>query len=213
MKYLIIGLGNIGADYIGTRHNIGFEVVNYLASEKEMEFSLERHAAVAEVKHKGRTMVLIKPTTYMNLSGKALRYWMEKEKVPIDRVLIIVDDLNLDFGVVRLKSNGSPGGHNGLKHIEQVLGHRNYARLRVGIGNRYTKGGQVGFVLGKWNAKEMEDLPFIVDHCAKGIKTFLMGNVQRTMNQVNKNVLAPPKVKKPKPKPKNTEENKDDAQA
>ena len=148
MKYLVVGLGNMGAEYDDTRHNIGFDVLDHLAKANEVSFKNDRLGDVTRFKHRGRTFVLLKPSTYMNLSGKAVQYWMTKEKIKISNVLIVVDDLNLDLGKLRLRGKGSDGGHNGLKHINQTLGQNRYARLRMGIGNEYTKGRQIDFVLG-----------------------------------------------------------------
>ena len=185
MKYLIVGLGNIGNEYANTRHNIGFDVIDELAKAKSCSFEIEKLAIKTSFKHKGRTFILIKPTTYMNLSGKALKYWMEKEKVAIENVLVLVDDLNLDFGKVRLRAKGSAGGHNGLKHINEVLGHQDYARLRIGIGDAFSKGRQVDFVLGKWDKGEQEGMPNLLDHCAKASISFGMAGMSITMNQFN----------------------------
>ncbi len=186
MKYLIVGLGNIGPDYYQTRHNVGFEVLDYLAEQKEVEFEPNKLGATTEFKFKGRTFLLLKPSTYMNLSGKAVRYWMEKHKIQSENLLVVVDDLNLDFGKTRLRGKGAAGGHNGLKNIEQVLGRNNYPRLKVGIGNDYRKGQQVDFVLGKWTAEEREGLDRIMDHSAKAILAFGTIGLQRTMSQFNK---------------------------
>lgn len=201
VKYLITGLGNMGPDYDGTRHNIGFDVVDYLASEMGASFQDARYGFVAQVKHKGRTLILLKPTTYMNLSGQAVRYWLQKEKIPIERLLVIVDDLQLSFGTVRLKDKGGAGGHNGLKNIEQLLSTNQYPRLRFGIGNKYPKGQQVRFVLGHWNDREKDKLPKIIQHAAEAIKGFSTIGLARTMNQYNKDVLKAPKPKKKKTPP------------
>lgn len=186
MKYLVVGLGNVGAKYDNTRHNIGFEVVDYLSREKDVPFSLESQAHMATIKHKGRTLVLLKPTTYMNLSGKAVRYWMTKEKIPIERVLIVVDDLNLDFGSIRLRGKGSAGGHNGLKHIEQVLQTGKYARLKMGIGDQFSKGKQVNYVLGEWSNDEKSNLPTFIEEAAKVCLDFTTLGLARTMSNHNK---------------------------
>lgn len=201
MKYLIAGLGNVGAEYDGTRHNIGFDVVDYLAGKFEVTFKLERHAYVGSFKHKGRTFIIIKPTTYMNLSGQAIRYWMQKEKIQASNLLVLLDDLNLAFGQLRMKGKGSAGGHNGLKNIEQILGNAQYPRLRIGIGDRFGKGKQVNFVLGRWTPEEEQDLDKIIAESAKAVLGFGTIGLARTMNQFNKNVLAPAKEKKKKPKP------------
>ena len=186
MKYLIVGLGNMGADYDNTRHNIGFDVVDYLAKEFEVEFKNEQLGDLAEFRHKGRTFILLKPSTYMNLSGKAVRYWLQKKKVQKQNLFVIVDDLNLPFGKQRLRAKGKDGGHNGLKSIDQLLGGNNYARLRIGIGNEFSKGRQVDYVLGEWSAEEKEQLPEIVKHAAETVKNFATIGIERTMNFFNK---------------------------
>lgn len=200
VKYLITGLGNMGFDYEGTRHNIGFDVVDYLAAKFEVQYKSERYGMLGSFKHKGRTFILLKPNTYMNLSGQAIRYWMQKEKIKTDKLLVILDDLNLSFGKVKIKSKGSAGGHNGLKNIEQLLNTNQYPRLRIGIGDRFGKGKQVDFVLGRWTNKEAIDLPDIIKHAAQGVLNFGTIGLDRTMNVTNKDVTAPPKKKKTKPK-------------
>ncbi len=216
VKYLITGLGNIGPDYAGTRHNIGFDVVDYLAGKFEVQYKSERYGMVGSFKHKGRTFILLKPNTYMNLSGQAVRYWMQKEKIKINNLLVILDDLNLSFGKVKIKSKGSAGGHNGLKNIEQLLNTNQYPRLRVGIGDRFGRGKQVDFVLGHWNDQEEAELPNIIKHTAEGVLNFGTIGLDRTMNVTNKDVMAPPKKKKVKPKnlendSKKIEKSKEDA--
>ncbi|MFT4755102.1 MAG: PTH1 family peptidyl-tRNA hydrolase, partial [Salibacteraceae bacterium] len=153
MKYLVIGLGNIGSEYSETRHNIGFKILDELASSSGIFFEPEKLASKAILKNKGRQIILIKPNTYMNLSGKSVNYWMQKEKVPIERILVITDDLALPFGKLRLRGKGSDGGHNGLKNIQLVLGQNNYARLRFGVGSEFNPGSQVDYVLGKWSTE------------------------------------------------------------
>jgi PTH1 family peptidyl-tRNA hydrolase len=185
MKYLIVGLGNIGAEYDNTRHNIGFQILDELASSSSIFFSTDRYASRAELKHKGRTFVLIKPTTYMNLSGKAVNYWMQQEKIPVDRVLVITDDINLPFGKIRIRRKGSDGGHNGLKSINQVLGRQDYPRLRFGIGDQFYKGQQVDYVLGKWNSEEEKNLDNRLILCSQAILAFGTIGVERTMNEFN----------------------------
>lgn len=185
MKYLIVGLGNIGEEYKDTRHNIGFNVVDQMAKEAGVEFKAGKHGAVAEVKHAGRTFFLLKPSTYMNLSGKALNYWMQQENIPVERTFTVVDDLALPFGKIRIKGKGSDAGHNGLKNIAQVLGRTDYPRLRFGIGDDYRKGGQIDFVLGKWGKEEMLDLPLRIDVCIKAIEAFGTIGLARTMNEFN----------------------------
>jgi PTH1 family peptidyl-tRNA hydrolase len=185
LKYLIVGLGNIGAEYAHTRHNIGFDVVDALVLKHNGTFRSDRYADVAEIKVKGRTLVCIKPTTYMNLSGNAVRYWLEKEKIPIENMLVIVDELALPLSRLRMRSSGSSGGHNGLKHIEEVLQTGQYSRLRFGIGNDYPKGKQVDFVLGKWTSEEQPLVQKKIKFAAEAIETFVFQGVSRAMNQVN----------------------------
>lgn len=186
MKYLIAGLGNMGADYDGTRHNIGFDIVDLLAREFEVSFKDDSLGDIAEFKFKGRTFVLLKPSTYMNLSGKSIRYWLQKKKIQQENLLVILDDLNLDFGKIRLRGKGKNGGHNGLKNIDELLGGNNYARLRIGIGSNYSKGRQVDFVLGQWTSEEGAKLPEIYKHCTETVKAFGTIGLDRTMNQYNK---------------------------
>lgn len=185
MKYLIAGLGNMGAEYDHTRHNIGFEVVDYLANEFNVSFKNDQLGDIAEFKHKGRTFVLLKPSTYMNRSGKAVRYWLQKKKIPQNNLLVIVDDLNLPFGTQRLRGKGSDGGHNGLKDINQMLGNNKYARLRIGIGDEFHQGQQVDYVLGKWSDKEDKELPDIIKYAAETCKSFGTIGLNFTMNQFN----------------------------
>ena len=185
MKYLIAGLGNSGSDYDGTRHNIGFDVVDHLAREAGVTFSLESQAHVARMKFKGRTLILIKPTTYMNLSGKAIRYWMTKENISIDHVLVLLDDLNLPLGKLRMRGKGSDGGHNGLRNIQEVLGRNDYPRLRIGIGNEFSKGRQVNYVLGEWSDEERKVLPGLLHQSAEAVKQFCSIGLARAMNVVN----------------------------
>ncbi len=199
VKYLITGLGNIGPDYDGTRHNIGFDVVDYLADKFDVQYKSERYGMVGSFRHKGRTFILLKPNTYMNLSGQAIRYWLQKEKIKISNLLVILDDLNLSFGKVKVKSKGSAGGHNGLKNIEQLLNTSQYPRLRIGIGDRFGKGKQVDFVLGRWTNQEAADLPAIIKHAGQGVLNFGTIGLERTMNVTNKDLMAPPKKKKEKP--------------
>lgn len=186
MKYLIFGLGNIGSEYSETRHNIGFKILDELASSSGIFFTPDKLASKAVVKFKGRTIILLKPTTYMNLSGKAVNYWMQKEKVPIERVLIITDDIALPFGTLRLRGKGSDGGHNGLKNINALLGHHKYARLRFGVGADFGPGKQVDYVLGKWTSEEQKALATDrLPRCAELIKTFATNDLGRTMNTYN----------------------------
>jgi peptidyl-tRNA hydrolase, PTH1 family len=186
MKYLIAGLGNMGADYDGTRHNIGFEVVDALAYKFEVKFESNTHGNLAQFKHKGKTFILLKPTTYMNLSGKAVRYWLQKEKIPQENLLVILDDLNLDFGKQRLRSKGSDSGHNGLKSIDEMLGNQNYARLRFGIGSNFPKGRQADYVLGKWNKEEGAKLPEFLPTSIDIVLSFATIGIEMTMTQFNK---------------------------
>jgi PTH1 family peptidyl-tRNA hydrolase len=186
MKYLIAGLGNIGAKYDNTRHNVGFEIVNYLANEFDAEWSAEQLGDIASFRHKGRTFILLKPSTYMNRSGKAVRYWLQKEKIEKSNLLVVMDDLNLDFGKIRLRSKGSDGGHNGLKDIDQMTGGNNYARLRIGIGSNYSKGKQVDYVLGEWSSEEQRELSDIIKKAAEAIKAFGTIGIQHAMSQHNR---------------------------
>lgn len=184
-KFLIVGLGNIGEEYAGTRHNIGFDVVDHLANEAGVKFRSDRLADVAELKHKGKTLILIKPTTYMNLSGKAVNYWMQNEKIGIDNVLVIVDELALPFGKIRIGPKGSDGGHNGLKNIQETLNTTSYPRLRFGISNQFNKGHQVNYVLGKWGDEEKATLSERIKIAADAIKAFAFIGLQRCMNEFN----------------------------
>lgn len=186
MKYLIAGLGNMGAKYDNTRHNIGFEVVDALAKEFEVEFKNDQLGDIAQFKFKGRTFILLKPSTYMNLSGKAVRYWLQKHKIEKSNLLVIIDDLNLDFGVQRLRGKGSDGGHNGLKDIDKMCGGNNYARLRIGIGRDQSRKGQVDFVLGEWSDSEKDKLPEILKTAAETVKSFATIGLDHTMTQFNK---------------------------
>lgn len=186
VKYLIVGLGNMGPDYDNTRHNVGFDVVDYLAAKHKVVFEDLRYGFVGRFKHKGRIYVLLKPNTYMNRSGQAIRYWLQKEKLPIEQLMVVLDDLNLNFGRVRIKTKGGAGGHNGLKNIEELLATNEYPRLRIGIGDQFNKGQQVDFVLGKWSKKEEELLPKIVKHAAGAILSFGAIGLVRTMNEFNK---------------------------
>jgi PTH1 family peptidyl-tRNA hydrolase len=184
-KYLIAGLGNIGAKYHHTRHNIGFEVLDHLVDGSGTFFSSGRYADVAQMRVKNAQLVLIKPTTYMNLSGKAVNYWLQQEKIPLQNLLVVVDELALPLGALRLKAKGSDGGHNGLKHINQVLGRQDYARLRFGIGNDFPKGQQVNFVLGEWTAPEKKILEPRIQEASEAIKTFCLAGINVAMNKHN----------------------------
>lgn len=184
-KYLIVGLGNIGPKYHNTRHNIGFKLVDAYAEEQAVSWSTEKLGDVAYTKVRGRTVVLLKPNTYMNLSGKAVKYWMQKEKISIENILIITDDLNLDFGTIRVKTKGSDGGHNGLKDIQNQLMTSSYPRFRFGIGDRFSKGKQIDYVLGEWDKNEDLDMPERIDISCKVIESFIASGVSNTMNAYN----------------------------
>jgi peptidyl-tRNA hydrolase, PTH1 family len=186
MKYLIVGLGNIGPEYADTRHNIGFMILDELVKQENNKFYNMRLAYYAEVPYKGRMLHLIKPTTYMNLSGKALNYWMNELKIPVENVLVVVDDIALPLGTLRLKPQGSAAGHNGLKHIEMTLGHNNYARLRFGVGDNYPKGRQVDYVLSGFDDDEQPELPALIDRSIEMIKSFATIGTQLTMTKFNK---------------------------
>ncbi|MHC1777268.1 MAG: aminoacyl-tRNA hydrolase [Lentimicrobium sp.] len=185
MKYLIVCLGNIGEEYANTRHNIGFIIGDALAADFGVKFSTDRYASRAEARFRGKTLVIIKPTTYMNLSGKAYRYWLTQENISIENSLVVVDDLDLDPGVLRMKPRGSGGSHNGLNHIIEVLGHNDFPRLRVGIGNNFARGFQVDYVLGRFTREEekifLEKIPLAVEM----IKNFVMAGTTPTMNLYN----------------------------
>lgn len=186
MKYLIAGLGNIGPEYELTRHNIGFLIADRLADNEKAEFKTDRLADHAEVKHKGRQLHVIKPNTYMNLSGKAINYWLKELKVPKENLLVIVDELALPFGTLRLRGKGSAAGHNGLKSIEELTGGQDYARLRVGIGNNFSKGQQVDYVLSRFTEEEFTALPAIMDRAIETIFAFATIGLERAMNFHNK---------------------------
>lgn len=184
-KYLIAGLGNIGAEYVNTRHNIGFKVVERLAQQEGTSFETSKLGAMAQVKIKGRTLFLLKPNTYMNLSGKAIKYWLEKENISIENLLVITDDLNLPFGTIRVKGKGSDGGHNGLKSIQQLLNTTEYARFRFGISDEFKKGQQVDYVLGNWDEEEQAKLPQRLDTSAEAVKSFVLSGLGNTMSSFN----------------------------
>lgn len=185
MKYLITGLGNVGSEYENSRHNIGFDILDHLAGQEGLKFDDGRYGSVAYYKYKGRLFVLLKPSTYVNLSGKAVNYWLKQEKIPVENLLVVVDDLALPFGKLRVKPKGSDAGHNGLKSIQETLGHNQYARLRFGIGDNFRKGHQVDYVLGKWDANERNELPERWEFAADIIRSFGTIGVARTMNQFN----------------------------
>lgn len=186
MKYLIAGLGNIGPEYELTRHNIGFLVLDRLADREQVDFKTERLADHAEVRHKGRHLHLIKPNTYMNLSGKAIAYWLKELKIPKENLLVVVDELALPFGTLRLRGKGSAAGHNGLKNIEELTGGQDYPRLRVGIGSNFAKGQQVDYVLSRFSAEEFEALPEVMDRAIEAIFAFATIGLERAMNFHNK---------------------------
>ena len=184
-KFLIVGLGNPGSEYSGTRHNTGFMVADAMAEEAGVSFSDKRYGFVAETSVKGRKLFLLKPTTFMNLSGNAVRYWMNKENIPMEHLLVVVDDLSLPLGALRLKGSGSNGGHNGLGNIQSVMGTQKYARLRVGIGNDFPRGMQVEWVLGRYDSEEMETLKPAIKTACEIIKSFALAGIDITMNQFN----------------------------
>lgn len=184
-KFLIVGLGNIGEKYHNTRHNIGFKILDYLAEKEEATFETVKLGDVTTIKVKGRTLILLKPSTYMNLSGKAIKYWLEKEKIPLSNLLVITDDLNLPFGTLRLKTKGSDGGHNGLKDTQDKLQTTKYNRFRFGISDTFSKGRQVDYVLGEWNEEENSKLEERLKISAELVKSFALAGVNNTMNQFN----------------------------
>ena len=184
-KFLIVGLGNIGSEYVNTRHNIGFKVLDYFANQESISFQTQKLGDVAEFKIKGRNAILLKPNTFMNLSGKAVKYWMEKEKIEKDNLLIITDDLNLSFGTIRIKTKGSDGGHNGLKNIQLLLNSTEYPRFRFGISDAFKKGKQVDYVLGEWSAEEKAALNERLSLSSEIIKSFILAGLNNTMNIYN----------------------------
>lgn len=186
MNFLIVGLGNIGEEYAHTRHNIGFDVVDDLAFDAGVKFTTERYGDVAELKVKNHVLILLKPSTYMNLSGNAVRYWMQAKRIPLENVLVIVDDLALPFGSLRLRGDGGDAGHNGLKHIQEILGTKKYARLRFGIGNDFPKGYQIDYVLSGWSSEQLDTLPERITSAGAIVKSFCLSGLQRTMNDFNK---------------------------
>jgi len=186
MKYLIVGLGNIGDEYKDTRHNVGFNVLDTFAGQSGETFNDRRYGSVCEIKYKGRLFVLLKPATYMNLSGNAVGYWLKKEKIPFENLLVIVDDLALPLGSIRMRSKGSDGGHNGLAHINQILGTNEYARIRIGIGNNFNKGSRVNFVLSRWSHEEKQFLDERIALVIEMIKSFGFSGTELTMTAFNK---------------------------
>lgn len=185
MKYLVTGLGNIGEEYSNTRHNIGFNILDALAGASNISFKDQRYGFYTELKHRGRTYCMLKPSTYVNLSGNAVRFYLQKLKLPEDRLLVIADDLALPFGAIRLRAKGGDAGHNGLAHINQILGSSNYARLRFGIGNEFGRGQQVDYVLGKWEEEELKTLPERINLATEAILSFGVHGIARTMNMFN----------------------------
>ena len=197
MNYLIVGLGNIGVEYANTRHNIGFMVLDAWAQASNIVFESGRYGSTTTISFKGRKFTLLKPSTYMNLSGKAVRYWMNELKIQPENLLVISDDLNIPFGTLRLRKNGSAGGHNGLTNINELIGTQDYARIRVGIGNEFGRGQQVGYVLGEFNEDEKKEIPDICKRVIDGVKAWATVGADRAMNVVNT-----------KPKAKETETEK-----
>ena len=185
MNYLIVGLGNIGVEYANTRHNMGFMVLDAWAQASNIVFESGRYGSIATISFKGRKFTLLKPSTYMNLSGKAVRYWMNELKIPVENLLVLSDDLNIPFGTLRLRKNGSAGGHNGLTNINELIGTQDYARIRLGIGNDFGRGQQVGYVLGELSKEEKEQMPDICKRTIDGIKAWATIGADRAMNVVN----------------------------
>ena len=185
MKYLIVGLGNIGDEYRNTRHNIGFKILDAFAEASNISFATERYGDIARVRVKNKQLILLKPSTYMNLSGNAVRYWKDKENIPVDHILVLVDDIALPFGAVRIKGRGSDAGHNGLKNIAQMLGTDAYPRLRFGIGNDFPRGCQVDYVLGNFSLDERQRMPLRIDVAIEAMKTFCLAGINIAMNTYN----------------------------
>ena len=203
MNYLVVGLGNIGAEYASTRHNMGFMILDAWAQASNVLFSTQRYGDVAEISFKGRHFTLLKPSTYMNLSGNAVRYWLQKLNLPLENLIVISDDLNLPFGTIRMRPSGSCGGHNGLENITYMLESEQWIRIRVGIGNDFSRGGQIDFVLGPLSAEEKAQIPDLAGRIIQGIKDISTIGVQRAMNTVN----AKPKSKNSSEKSQNEEKN------
>ena len=185
MSYLVTGLGNVGAEYAGTRHNIGFTVLDAWASLHKTTFSTLRYGSLAQIRYAGKEIWLLKPSTYVNLSGKAVRYWMQEEKIPLENSIVVLDDVALPFGKLRMRARGSDGGHNGLKHITFALGTDDYARLRIGVGDDFPRGHQADYVLSQWHDQEKKELPFICNDAVEALGLFIRQGVERAMNQVN----------------------------
>lgn len=190
MNCLVVGLGNIGAEYASTRHNMGFMVLDAWAQASNLVFTPSRYGSIAEYSFKGRKFTLLKPSTYMNLSGKAVRYWMNELNVPAEGIVVICDDLNLPFGTIRMRKGGSAGGHNGLGNINELLGTENYCRIRLGIGNDFARGGQVDFVLGQLSEEELAQMPEISKKVVQGCKDFAFIGPDRAMNALNSHKKA-----------------------
>ena len=199
MKYLIAGLGNIGEGYKDTRHNIGFTVLDAMALASNISFTDKRYGAVCEIKYKGRNLILLKPSTYMNLSGNAVSYWLKKENIPLENMLVIVDDIALPLGSIRMRPKGSDGGHNGLAHISTTLATTEYPRIRIGIGNSFRKGAQVDFVLGKWNQEEKKFMESRISIVIDMIKSFAFAGLELTMTAFNKEGKVTPPEDLPTP--------------
>lgn len=185
LKYLVVGLGNVGVKYLNTRHNIGFKVADALAERSATSFSEDRYGAISSIKHRGRTLIVLKPNTFMNLSGKAVNYWLQKEKIPLERLLVVTDDLALPYGKQRLRMKGSDGGHNGLKDTNAILGRQDYARLRIGIGDEFHKGGQIDYVLGEWSMPEEKTLEERIDVAVDTCLSFCSIGGPQTMTAFN----------------------------
>lgn len=196
MNYLIVGLGNIGAEYSNTRHNIGFMVLDAWAQASNISFSADRYASVAETSVRGHKITLVKPSTYMNLSGKAVNYWLQKTKIPKERLLVVVDDLALPFGTLRMRKKGSAGGHNGLKSIDYSLSSDDYPRLRLGIGSGFREGGQIDYVLGELLLEEKRELPKVLETAVNAIKCFITDGIDRAMTSYNHSVSPSPSPSK-----------------
>lgn len=184
-KFLIVGLGNIGEKYNNTRHNIGFQIVDAFVKEHEETFSTDKLGDIAKLKIKGKTVIVLKPNTYMNLSGKAVQFWLKKENINVENLLVITDDLNIDFGKIRIKGKGSSGGHNGLKDIQEKFNTGAYPRFRFGVGNSYGRGKQVDYVLGEWNKEEQSEMIERIPFCVKAVTSFITAGLSNTMNEFN----------------------------
>lgn len=185
MNFLVVGLGNIGIEYVDTRHNIGFKVLDAFAKSSNTSFTSGRYGSTTTISHRGHKLILLKPSTFMNLSGKAVSYWLKQENIKQENLLIVLDDLALPFGSLRMRKQGNHGGHNGLRNIDEMVGNNAYARLRVGIGDNFSRGHQIDYVLGKWSAEEQKELPFITDNAINAIKMFVTMGPDRAMNIVN----------------------------